>query len=61
MKEIIRRTPIVLWITVVVVGFSINGLSYEALFLAAILAIPVLAVQFIIFGFVNPMKLFPKQ
>lgn len=61
MKEIFKRTLIVAWI--IVVGILINIIIEEPSSLGAVVALAafVLAVQFISFGFVNPMKLFRKQ
>ncbi|MDQ1337842.1 MAG: hypothetical protein QG617_809 [Campylobacterota bacterium] len=60
MKEIFKRILIVAWI--IVVGISITIIIDEPSSLGIAVAFPafVLAIQFIGFGFVNPMKLFRK-
>ncbi len=60
MKEIFKRTLIVSWIIVVVILVFLIIEEPDAWYVAAILAAFVLSVQFIGFGFVNPMKLFRK-
>lgn len=61
MKEILKRTLIVAWITVVVILVFLIVEEPDAWYVAALLAAFVLAVQFIGFGFVNPMKLIKKS
>ncbi len=60
MKEIFKRILIVAWIIVVGILIKIIIKEPSSLGFAAALAAFVLAVQFIGFGFVNPMKLFRK-
>lgn len=60
MKEIIKRTLIVAWISVAVILVFLIVEEPDAWYVAAMLAAFVLAVQFIGFGFINPAKLLRK-
>lgn len=60
MKEMFKRTLIVAWILVAVILVFLIVEEPDAWYVAALLAAFVLAVQFIGFGFVNPVKLLRK-
>jgi len=60
MKEVFKRALIVAWIIVAVILVFLIVEEPDAWYAAALLAAFVLAVQFIGFGFVNPVKLLRK-
>lgn len=61
MKEMTKRALIVAWVFVVAVFAFILIEEPEAWYAAAMLAAIVLAVQFIVMGFLNPARLARKD
>lgn len=62
MKEILRRIIIVLWLAAIFGSAYniVNKLDIEALQISALFLVPVWALQFILTGIVNPLKLIQK-
>lgn len=60
MKEIFKRTLIVSWIIDIAIFIFLIIEEPDAWYAAAFIAVFIMSIQFIGFGFVNPMRLFRK-